>query len=173
MQKRIILILGANGVGKSTVARALLSRMDRCALVEAEACRAIKPFVLSEATRQLVIDNFVSLIGNSLRCSQIDTVLFPYGFHGARQQMWLEALDKLEREGLTPQVIPMVLSCTMEENIRRAQLDGRDQARIARGIAKTYHYYDKMDYPVIDITCLTPMQAAEAVLNLVGPTGAG
>lgn len=40
--KKLILILGANGVGKSTAAEMLLQKLFKCAYIDADWCRAIK-----------------------------------------------------------------------------------------------------------------------------------
>ena len=46
--KKLILILGANGVGKSTTAEILLQRLSKCAYIDADWCRAINPFPFTD-----------------------------------------------------------------------------------------------------------------------------
>ncbi len=50
------------------------------------------------------------------------------------------------------------LKCPLEKNVRRAQADNRDEERIKRGIANTFHFYDEYEYPSIDTTDMTPEQ---------------
>ena len=42
--KKLILIIGPNGVGKTTTAKILLQKLSKCAYVDADWCRAINPF---------------------------------------------------------------------------------------------------------------------------------
>lgn len=42
--KKLILILGPNGVGKTTTAKILLQKLSKCAYVDADWCRAMNPF---------------------------------------------------------------------------------------------------------------------------------
>ena len=45
--KKLIVILGPNGVGKTTAAKAFLDKYTKCAYVDADWCRAINPFFLT------------------------------------------------------------------------------------------------------------------------------
>lgn len=44
--KKLILIIGPNGVGKTTTAKILLQKLSKCAYVDADWCRVINPFLL-------------------------------------------------------------------------------------------------------------------------------
>ena len=43
-------------------------------------------------------------------------------------------MKRLAEEGIIFEMITIVLKCSLEENIKRALADGRDQERIERGI---------------------------------------
>ena len=62
--KKIILVLGANGVGKSTTSEILLQKLAKCAFIDATWCRAINPFPFTDATKKAVSDNIYSLFKN-------------------------------------------------------------------------------------------------------------
>ncbi|MNC72227.1 hypothetical protein D3C75_1232540 [compost metagenome] len=61
-----------------------------------------------------------------------------------------------------------MLECGLEENIRRMRADHRDEARIQRAVANTRHIYDEVPYPRIDVSGMTVMETAEAILKLAG-----
>ena len=84
--KKLILIIGPNGVGKTTTAKILLQKLSKCAYVDADWCRAINPFPFTDATKYAVSRNIYSLFKNYLLCVDIEYVIFPYGFHGERKQ---------------------------------------------------------------------------------------
>lgn len=55
--KKLILIVGPNGVGKTTTAKILLQKLSKCAYVDADWCRAINPFPFTDATKYAVTRN--------------------------------------------------------------------------------------------------------------------
>lgn len=165
--KKLILILGANGVGKSTTAEMLLQKLVKCAYIDADWCRAINPFPFTDATRTAVSNNIYSLFKNYLLCDDIEFIVFPYGFHGERKQLFEQVLSRLEQEGIVFELCPIILKCCKEENIKRALKDGRDRERIERGIRNTFSFYDKYTYPSIDITYLEPNEVAEKIVNIL------
>lgn len=91
--KTILLILGPNGIGKSTTAKCILNKLPNAALVDREWCRAMNPYDMDTAT-----NNLYALIKNYLLCSEIETIIVPYGFHGDRKKRYDTVMDKLRGE---------------------------------------------------------------------------
>lgn len=160
--KTILLLLGPNGIGKSTTAKHILEKQPNTALVDSDWCRAMNPYNIDTVT-----NNIYSLISNYLHCPKIKTVIFPYGFHGDRKKRYDAVINKLIEDGLDFTVFPVILMCSLEENISRAQNDMRDNERIQRGIENTFHFYDKYDYPKIDTTDINAEQVAERIISLL------
>lgn len=52
MSQRMITIVGANGVGKTTISKSLLLMCPHSTYVDADWCRAINPFQFTEATKK-------------------------------------------------------------------------------------------------------------------------
>lgn len=165
--KKLILILGANGVGKSTTAEILLQKLSKCAYIDADWCRAINPFPFTDATRTAVTNNIFSLFKNYFLCEDIEFIIFPYGFHGERKQIFEQVLYRLEQDGIEFEVCPIILKCCEEENIKRAVKDERDRERIERGMKNTFMFYEEYTYPSIDTTYLRPDEAAEKIVDVL------
>lgn len=91
--KTILLLLGPNGIGKSTTAKCILNKLPNAALVDSEWCRAMNPYDMDTAT-----NNLYALIKNYLLCSEIETIIVPYGFHGDRKKRYDTVMDKLRGE---------------------------------------------------------------------------
>lgn len=72
MSKRLITIVGANGVGKTTTSNSLLQMCPNSAYVDADWCRAINPFQFTEATKKTVTDNIFCLFRNYLTLMNTD-----------------------------------------------------------------------------------------------------
>ena len=134
MSKRLITIVGANGVGKTTTSNSLLQMCPNSAYVDADWCRAINPFQFTEATKKTVTDNIFCLFRNYLLCTDIETVIFPYGFHGERKSIYDEVIRRLKDEGIIFDEHIVVLKCEYEENKKRSIRDNRDSERVERGM---------------------------------------
>ena len=165
--KRLVVIVGPNAVGKSTVAKKIVEQYENTAYVDSDWCRVINPFVFKETTKQTVTENIYFLLRNYLLCEDISTVIFTYSWHGARKEIYENVIEKLRRNNIEFQECIIVLKCSREENIQRAINDGRDKERIERGMIATHSFYDDLDYPCVDTTCMTPVQVADHIIKLI------
>ena len=163
--KRLILICGANGIGKSTTSKALLRVLPHSAYVESYSCRMTNPDDFRPALVQMQYRNLLALIGNALACPEVSNVIFPYGFHGHRKALFEKLWEEITRGFPDTRLIPLLLCCSPEENVRRAKADGRDPERIERGMKNSRNAYEGMDWPCIDVTRLTPDETAQEILR--------
>ena len=62
-------------------------------------------------------------------------------------------------------VFKIVLVCNESENIRRMKLDNRDEERIKRALKFSRPVYDELDLVKLDISELTPRQAALDIID--------
>lgn len=166
MTKRLITIVGANGVGKTTTSNALLQMCAHSAYVDADWCRAINPFQFTEKTKETVTENIFCLFRNYLLCDDIETVIFPYGFHGERKSIYDEVIRRIRDEAINFAEHIVVLKCEYEENIKRSIKDSRDSERVGRGMRNTFNFYDDFDYPTIDTTTLSPEEVAKKIIDM-------
>lgn len=165
--KKLILILGANGIGKSTVSAELLRRLPNSAYIDSDWCRMMNPAQFTDETIAVNRKNILDLMINYFSCSTVQNVIFPYGLHGHRKQLLDDLLCVLRRK-FEFQLFIVVLVCDEAENIQRMKADGRDEERIMRGVKNTRAIYDKLDYPKIKVTNLTVSETAEEILKSIG-----
>ncbi len=168
MAKKLIVIIGPNGVGKTTTASEFRNCCTNSAYIDAEWCRCINPFYpLTDATCELVINNMFCLLKNHLLCRDINTIVFPYGFHGGRKENFEIVIQRLQKEGIEFELQYIILKCSYDENVRRAKQDNRDEERVQRGMKNTFEFYDNYDYPVIDTTELEPRQVVQQMIKVL------
>ncbi len=165
--KQLITIVGPNGVGKTTTAKSMIMQTMRIAYVDADWCRVMNPFLLTEKTKETVTNNIYCLLRNYLICDEIDIVVFPYAWHGERKAIYDTVIGRLKSDGVVFEENIYILKCAKEENIRRAYADGREESRIERGMEMTFSFYDKYKYRFIETTNMTPEQVAEKILQEV------
>jgi len=162
--KKLIFICGASGIGKSTICRALNRTMQQSAFVDSDYCRMINPFEFSDEIKKVVENNMTALLTNYFNCQAVNNVIFHYGFHGPRKQIFDNIITNLLRAGISYQFIPIIFECDIEENIRRARKDGRDEARIKYGIEASRDIYNQYNYPRLDITHLSVDEAVNRLM---------
>lgn len=165
--KKLIVIVGPNGVGKTTAAKAFLEEHTGCAYVDADWCRAVNPFPFTLATKRAAMENMYCMFRNYLLCEDIDKIVFPYAFHGDRKEIFDDVIDRLKENGIEFEVFCIILKCSMQENLKRCKQDGRGPERIERGMKNTFRFYDEFSYPSIITTDLTPGEVAEQIAALL------
>ena len=169
--KRLIFLCGPNGIGKSTAARALYDQMAGSALVDADQCRMIACAGFPEAVIETQRRNLCDLICNYLACPEVRDVLLVYGLHGHRAGVLQAVLDEVRRRSGPFDDHPIVMTCSWAENLRRARRDGRDEARVRRGLANSRSPYEGLNWPCLDVTDLTVEQTALALRQILAQTG--
>lgn len=73
--KKLIIITGPMGVGKTTVGKNLSDKISRSAFIDGDWCLNIHPFVGNRETKNMAIDNIVHMIKNYNKCSECDSVV--------------------------------------------------------------------------------------------------
>ncbi len=162
--KKLIFIHGPNGVGKSTLCKVLNSKLYNSAWLESEWCRMTNPFAFNDEIINMVEKNISFMLRSYLECSTLEYVIFNYGFHGPRKQIFDNVLRNLN--DISYRLIPITITCSYEENRIRMMLDGRDEERIRRAL-DARSIYDNLNNPIIDTTCLSVEETASRVLEII------
>ncbi len=164
--KDLLFLCGPNGIGKTTICRSILSRLPGSAYVDSDGCRMMNPFVLDETTIPMIAKNMSGLIGNYLACDAVQTVIFSYGFHGRRKEVFDRVMSALPMREL--RFAPFALICGEEETLRRMKADGRDVDRMESALKIPRNAFLDIEYPQIDITDLSADEAATRIINQAG-----
>ncbi len=164
--KQLIVIIGPNGVGKTTTAKEIVGQYENVAYVDSDWCRVMNPFVFTESTKETIAENIYCLLRNYLSCGDVNRVVFTHAWHGERKAIFEKVMEKLKNEPLEFKLTIIILKCSEDENIKRATQDGRDEIRIKRGMEMTFSFYDNLDYPCIDTTNMTPTAVAQQIVEL-------
>ena len=166
MKKRLYLIGGPMGVGKTTVCQLLKRRLERAVFLDGDWCWDADPFQVTDETKQMVLDNIRYLLNSFLGCSAYQNILFCWVMH---EQSILDvilsglALDGCEVCALSLICTPEVLEERLRQDIRRG-LRGPDS--IPRSQSRL-PLYDSLRTQKIDVSHLTPEQTAERIAALL------
>lgn len=167
LMTQLIVILGPNGVGKSTTAMKIKDQYSGSAFVDSDWCRVMNPFPLTDITTETVIKNMYCLLRNYLLCEEINTIIFTYSWHGGRKELYDKVITLLRNDGIEFKENIIILKCSEPENRKRALADNRDIERVERGMQNTFSFYDELEYPCINTTNMTVSEAAERVWSEV------
>jgi GTPase SAR1 family protein len=162
--KNLLFICGANGIGKTTICRSILKRLANSAYVDSDSCRAMNPFVLNDDTIPAIQKNISCIIKNFFDCPAVQTVIFSYGLHGRRREIFNGIIEDIA--GYEYNFIPLLLVCGESENIRRMNCDGRDTERIQRAVEASREAYADIGYLTLDISVLSVDEAAARIMEL-------
>ncbi len=166
--KKLILVIGANGIGKSTVSAEVMRLLPDSAYIDSDACRAFNAQSgFNEDAIELQKNNLISLVRNYFASSFIQYIIFPYGFHGHRKKLFDDMIRELKKD-IEFEIYTILLICDEPENIRRMKADNRDADRIRCAVENTRSIYDTLGLPRIDVTNLTPEQTAHKIIEMLG-----
>jgi hypothetical protein len=125
------------------------------------------PFVFSDEIIKLVEKNISFMLRSYLECTEIECVIFNYGFHGPRKKIFENILKNLS--DIEYKLIPITVTCSCEENRTRMIKDGRDKERIERALS-VRKIYDGLGYASIDTTDISVEETVYKVLEIVKGT---
>ena len=72
---KVIILNGPMGVGKTTVGKYIADHHPGTAFIDGDWCMDIHPFVGSEETKTIAIDNILHMVGNYQKCSVCSMVV--------------------------------------------------------------------------------------------------
>lgn len=161
--KRLWLIGGPMGVGKSRAGRLLRDRLPRSVYLDGDWCWDARPFVVTEETKAMVLRNIRFLLESFLRCSEYENVILTWVMH--RQ----EILDELTRKLPACETIAVSLLCAEAELRRRLERDiaaGLREPDVLERAAAYLPLYSALRSFKLDTTCLSPEETAEAIESI-------
>jgi ABC-type cobalamin/Fe3+-siderophores transport system ATPase subunit len=160
--KNILFLCGPNGIGKTTICKEIIKQLPNSAYVDSDPCRIMNPFVLNDDTIPTIAKNISGLLINYLNCPVVNTVVFSYGFHGRRREVFQRVVSEISK---TEHIfIPLLLWCSEEENINRMNIDNRSSNRIQRALNESRKAFDDVIYPKLDITNMSVSEATKAII---------
>lgn len=163
--KKLYLIGGTMGVGKTTVSKALNSILDNSVFLDGDWCWDAHPFTVTNETKAMVMDNICHLLNNFIHCSAYENIVFCWVMH--EQGIIDEILSRLETSSC--RVIPISLTCSADALKKRLGGDVESGLRtpdvIERSLARL-SLYGKLDTVKIDTTGKDAMQVIQILRRL-------
>lgn len=164
--KKLIIINGTMGVGKTTTCKSLKELLTPSVFLDGDWCWDMKPFIVNDETKAMVTDNISHLLRNYLNCSVYDYVIFCWVLH--RESIIDELIEKINLNNY--ELHKITLTCTPEA--LEARLLGdirsgiRDEVVLERSKKRQKMYLD-MDTYKIDVSEISQYEAAKQIVQVI------
>ena len=163
--KRLYLIGGTMGVGKTTVCQILKKRLPNSVFLDGDWCWDMHPFQVTEETKRMVTDNICFLLGSFLQCSAYENIIFCWVMH--EQSIIDGILSRLDVDGAEVKAISLI--CDAESLKGRLQKDlnaGLREANVIERSIARLPFYELLDTIKLDVSYLSPEETAEYICRL-------
>ncbi|RIJ64879.1 nucleotide kinase [Rummeliibacillus sp. TYF005] len=162
--KNLIFINGTMGVGKTTTSKELKKILPRCVFLDGDWCWDMSPFIVTEETINMVINNISYLLNNYISCSEYENVVFCWVMH--EQSILDDVLSRLNKNDCNLHKFSLVCSekALISRVTRDIQQGIRNSEVIERSVPRLKNY-TKMDTKKIDVSEISPKEAAEIIFR--------
>ncbi len=159
--KKLIIINGTMGVGKSSTSQELMKLLPNSVFLDGDWCWTSYPFAPNEETKEMVMDNITYLLNNFLSCSSYEHVIFCWVMH--KEEILKQVLARLKGEF---QAFCFSLVCSEQALVLRlfgdVAVGTRMEDIIERSVPRLQRYWD-MDTEKIDVTHISALEAARLI----------
>ncbi|MPM17246.1 hypothetical protein SDC9_63634 [bioreactor metagenome] len=165
--KNLIFINGTMGVGKTTISKELQKLLPNCIFLDGDWCWDMSPFIVTDETKKMVLDNISHLLNNFISCSEYKNIIFCWVMH--EESILNDVLSRLNKDDCMLHKFSIV--CSEQTLISRITKDINQGIRkndvIERSIPRLNNYFE-MDTKKIDVSHISAKEAAEKIYKLIG-----
>ena len=153
------------GVGKTTVSRMLRDKLPDSVFLDGDWCWDMSPFQVTEETKKLVIDNICCLLGNFLRCTVFENIIFCWVLH--EQRIIDEILSRLDLTGCEVKNISLVCrQAALAERLQKEIEAGKRSGDVLERSLSRLPLYRVLRTVKLDVSDISPKEAAERISRL-------
>lgn len=149
MEKKLIIINGVMGVGKTTISKALYKKLDNSFWLDGDNCWMMNPFEVTDENKFMVLDNISYILNNFIKNSKSKYIVFNWVIH--TEDIMKDILKKIDSSSVD--VYKITLMCSKENLINRINKDIKLGLRYEDNIKRSLdrlELYNKMDTIKID-----------------------
>lgn len=164
--KKLIIINGTMGVGKTATSKALYKKLENSVWLDGDWCWMMNPFIVNDENKEMVLDNITHLLRNFLMNSSFEYVIFNWVIH--LEEIFDMVLSKLD--GLEFEVIKITLMCNEDSFRKRVSSDIannlREKEALDMGLERIL-LYKNMNTIKIDTSDISVLETANKIIEII------
>ena len=138
MIKKLIIINGTKGVGKSTICKELLKNMNNSVWLDGDWCWMMNPWNVTDENKKMVENNITFILRNYLKNNTFENILFSWVIH--KDEIFDLILDKIN--DLKYELFKISIICSERELKRRWIQDNRNIDCFDNSLERLQNYYN-------------------------------
>lgn len=163
--KKIYIIGGTMGVGKTTVARIVAEKLSDSVFLDGDWCWDAHPFQVTDETKQMVLENICFLLNQFIHCSAYRNIVFCWVLH---EQGIIDAiLQNIDKTDCT--IVNVSLMCDETELRKRLLKDveeGKRQQDVIERSVMRIPCYTTLDTVKVNTNGKDPVEVAGQIISL-------
>ncbi|MHC1682212.1 MAG: AAA family ATPase [Clostridiaceae bacterium] len=166
MTKKLIIINGTMGVGKSATCKELNKALDNSVWLDGDWCWMMDPFVVNEENKEMVLNNIVYLLRSFLTNSSFQHIIFNWVIHS--EDIFDLILNRIK--DLEFKLFKITLICNEETLKNRIYKDVKNNLREAEALERSLErikLYKNMNTIKVDTSNLTISQTAREITEII------
>ncbi|WP_026888605.1 AAA family ATPase [Clostridium beijerinckii] len=166
MKKKMIIINGTMGVGKSATCRELNKKLKNSVWLDGDWCWMINPFVVNDENNKMVINNINYLLRSFLTNSSLEYIIFNWVIH--MEDIFDDILEPLN--DLNFEIIKITLICDEDALKKRilgdVKLKLRDEECVRRSVERL-DLYKEMSTKKIDTSNISVLETVDKIIKII------
>lgn len=166
MKKKLIIINGVMGVGKTTVCKALYKKLNNSFWLDGDNCWMMNPFVVNEENKKMVLENITYQLNNFLKNLSSEYVLFDWVI--PTDKIMKDILDRITEKDIS--IYKITLMSSKDALLKRIGKDiknrVRDKDNIKRSLER-FDLYKSMNTIKIDTTKKSIDNIVDEIINII------
>ena len=154
--KKLYLIGGTMGVGKTTTCQVLKTKLDKSVFLDGDWCWNMHPFVVNKETKKLVLNNICALLNNDIKCNAFENIIFCWVMH--EQSIIDDLLSRLDLNDVKVIAISLVCQKEVDQGIRKPDVLARSVERL--------EMYQKLNTYKIDVSNKTIEEIVKEIIKV-------
>lgn len=162
--KNLILISGTMGVGKTSTSLMLKEKLNNSVFLDGDWCWDMKPFIVNNETKNMVLDNISYMLNNFLKISHIENIIFCWVMD--EEKIINDILQRIENKNY--KLYKFSLIPNKEALTKRINLDIEKGIRKFEDIEKSIkriEKYKNMNTVKIEVSNLTKEEVANKIVE--------
>lgn len=163
--KKLYLIGGPMGVGKTAVGQELKRKLSRSVFLDGDWCWDANPFQVTAETKKMVLENICFLLNQFIRCSAYEHIIFCWVMH--EQSIIDGILRNLETTNCEIKAISLLCAADeLRERLSRDIAAGRREPDVLERSLARMPLYDQLNTIKINTSGKTVGEIAEELARL-------